>query len=148
MKVLLVLVMMTSLIGCGADNPIEIETEAEEAVPAAGPLIDNPFDAVADRRTISGVVRFLYESKVDPEGYNPITIHCADDKFYEITFPEQLGPHKAEIFIGDFVAVKITEDWQHGHYTYDGNMWRNVTQRLVYFEDEEAIDFREDGEGE
>ena len=135
---------------CGAEKPIGEQQEltnnfnesyTRDVVSGEAPPIQSPVDALSDARTLAGIVKFLYESKVDPEGYNPLVIHCADDKFYQITFPEQMGPDRAEIFIGDFIVVKLTEDWAPERYTYDGNLWRNITQRLVYFQDENVIQF-------
>ena len=139
---ILVIILILCCLGCSQDHIETGSTNAAitDAVAAAAP-INAPVDAFSDARTLAGVVSNLYESKVDPEGYNPLVIHCADDRFYQITFPEQQGPHRAEIFIGDFIVVKITEDWRPEHYTYDGNMWRNLTQRRVYFQDENAIVF-------
>lgn len=130
-------------VGCSQDH---LESDSTDTVfansyAAAPMVVEIPIDALADNKTLAGVVWFLYESEVDPEGYNPVVIHCADDKFYQITFPEQMGPHRAEIFIDDFIVVKITDRWQHGRYAYEGNLWRNITQRVVYFENEDAIKF-------
>ena len=144
-RCLVLLAILMTFVGCGTDMPISergnLDNDFNEgsignafagiAVPAAGPM---PFDAHTDARTLAGVVRFLYESKVDPDGYNPISIMCADSKDYEITFPTNLGPHRAEIFIDDFIVVKIDEDWEQGRYNYTGNIWQNNTQRLVYHE--------------